>query len=193
MNYIKESLDERSENREWKIWLKTHSKSKDHGIQSHHFMVNRWGNNGNSDRLYFLGLQKSLQMVTTASKLKKMLAPWKKSCDQSRQHIKKQRHYFTNKGLYSQRYSVSSSHVRMWELDLKEGWVPKNSCFWIVVLEKTLESPLYCTEIKQVNPKGNQPWIFTGRTVAKAEAPILWLPEAKSIGKDPDAGKNWRQ
>ena len=122
-----------------------------------------------------------------------MLAPWKKSYDKPRQHIKKQRHHFSNKGLYSQRYSVSSSHVWMWELDLKEGWVPKNSCFWIVVLEKTLESPLYCMEIKPVNPKGNQPWIFTGRTVAKAEAPILWLPDAKSIGKDPDAGKNWRQ
>ena len=87
----------------------------------------------------------------------------------------------------------SSSHVCMWELDHKEGWVPKNWCFLIVVLEKTLESPLDCKEIKPVNPKGNQPWIFIGRT--DAEAPILWSPDSKNqlIGKDPDAGKDWRQ
>ena len=93
--------------------------------------------------------------------------------------------------LYSQSYSLSSSHVRMWELDHKEGWVPKNWCFWIVMLEKTLESPLDCKEIKPVNPKGNQPWRFTGRT--DAEAPILWPPDVKSwlTEKDPDAGKDW--
>ena len=86
-----------------------------------------------------------------------------------------------------------SSHVWMWELDYKESWVPKNWCFWTVVLEKTLESPLDCKEIKPVNPKGNQPWIFIRRT--DDEAPILWLPDAKSwlIRKDPDAGKDWRQ
>ena len=83
----------------------------------------------------------------------------------------------------------------MWELDGKEGWVLKNWCFQIVVLEKTLESPLDCKEIKPVNPKGNQPWIFIGRTDAKAEAPMLWPSDAKSwlIRKDPDAGKDWRQ
>ena len=83
----------------------------------------------------------------------------------------------------------------LWELDHKEGWAPKDWCIWIVVLEKTLESPLDCKEIKPVNPKGNQPWIFIGRTDAEAETPILWLPDAKShiIGKDPDAGKDWRQ
>ena len=83
----------------------------------------------------------------------------------------------------------------MWELDHKEGWVPNNWCFWIVVLEKTRESLLDYKEIKPVNPKGNQPWIFIGRTDAKAEAPILWPPDVKSwlIGKDPDAGKDWRQ
>ena len=88
----------------------------------------------------------------------------------------------------------SSSHVWMWELDHEEGRVLKNWCFWTVVLEKTLESPLDC-KIKPVNPKGNQPWIFIGRTDAEAEAPILWLPDAKNqlIGKDPDAGKDWRQ
>ena len=107
----------------------------------------------------------------------------------------KQRHHFTNKGLYSQSYGLSSSHVRMWDLDHKEGWVPKNWCFRIVVLEKTLESPLDCKELKLVNPKGNQPWIFIGRTYAKAEAPIFWPPDVTSqlIRKDPDAGKDWEQ
>ena len=87
----------------------------------------------------------------------------------------------------------SSSHVWMWEGDHKEGWAPKNWCLQILVLEKTLASPLGWKEIKSVNPKGNQPWIFIGRTDAEAEAPILWPPDAKSqlIGKDPDAGKDW--
>ena len=124
-----------------------------------------------------------------------MLAPWKKSYDQPRQHIKKQRHYFANKGSFSQSYGFSSSHVWMWELDHKESWVPKNWCFWTVVLEKTLENPLDCKEIKPINPKGNQSWIFTGRTDAEAEAPIIWPPDEKSqlIRKDSDAGKDWRQ
>ena len=109
--------------------------------------------------------------------------------------ILKCRDYFANKGLHSQSYGFSSSHVWMWELDHKEGWVPKNWCFWTVVLEKTLESPLDCKEIKPVNPKGNQPWVFIGRTDGEAEAPILWPPDAKNwlIWKDPDAGKDWRQ
>ena len=113
---------------------------------------------------------------------------------QPRQHIKKQRHYFANKGPSSQSYSFSSSHVWMWELDHKEGWAPKNWCFWTVVLEKTLESPLDCKEIQPVHPKGNQFWIFFAGTDAKAKAPILWPPDAKSwlTGKDPDAGKDWR-
>ena len=108
-----------------------------------------------------------------------MYAPWKKSYDQPRQHIKKQRHYFANKGLSSQSYGFSSSHVRMWELDHKEGWAPKNWCFWTVVLERTLESHLHCKEIKPVNSKGNQSWIFIGKTDAKAEAPILWPPDER--------------
>ena len=122
-----------------------------------------------------------------------MLAPWKKSYDQSRKHFKKQRHYFANKDPHSQSYGFSSSHVWMWDLDHKESWAPKNWCFWNVVLEKTLESPLDCKEIKPVNPKGNQPWMFIGRT--EAEAPILWPLGAKNwlIGKDPDAGKDWGQ
>ena len=122
-----------------------------------------------------------------------MLAPWKKSYDQPRQHIKKQRHYFANKGLSSQSYSFSSSGFWMWELDYKEIWAPKNWCLWTMVLEKTLESPLDSKEIKPINPRGNQSWIFIGRTDAKAETPILWPPNAKSwlIGKDSDARRDW--
>ena len=124
-----------------------------------------------------------------------MRAPWKKSYDAPRQHIKKQRRYFVNKGLSSPSYGFSSGHVWMWELDYNESWVPKNWCLWTVVLEKTLESPLNNREIKLVNPKGNQPWIFIGSTDAEAESPILWPPDVKSqlIGKDPDARKDRRQ
>ena len=106
-----------------------------------------------------------------------------------------QRHHFANKGLYSQSYGFSRSHVWMWELDHKEGWVPKMWCFQTVVLEKSLESPLDCKEIKPVNPKENQSWIFIGRTDAEAETPIIWPPDGKNwfTGKDPDAGKGWRQ
>ena len=120
--------------------------------------------------------------------------PWKKSYEKPRQHIRKQRHYFANKGPSSQSYGFSSGHVWMWELDHKESWVPKNWCFGIVVLEKSLQSPLDCKEIKPVHPKGNQSWIFTGRTDAEAEAPILWPRDVKNwlTGKDPDAGKDWR-
>ena len=124
-----------------------------------------------------------------------MLSPWKKSYDPPRQHSKKQRHYFANKGPASQGYDFSSSHVWMWELDYKESWAPKNWCFWTVVLEKTLASPLDCKEIQPVHPKGNQSWVFIGRTDAEAETAILWPPDAKSqlIEKDPDAGKDWGQ
>ena len=102
--------------------------------------------------------------------------------------VLKSRHHFADKGPYSQSYGFSSSHIWIWELDHKEGWAPKNGCFWIVVLEKTLESPSDSKEIKPVNPKGNQSWIFIGRT--GDEAPLLWPPDAKSwlIRKDPDAG-----
>ena len=122
-----------------------------------------------------------------------MLAPWKKSYHQPRQHIKKQRHHFANKGPSSRSYGFSSSHVWMWELDYKESWVLKSS--WSVVLEKTLESPLDCKEIQLVNPKGNQSSIFIGRTDAEAEAPILWPPDVKNwlIEKDADVGKDWGQ
>ena len=109
--------------------------------------------------------------------------------------LKKQRHYFANKGPSSQSYGFSNSHVWMWELDYKEGWAPKNRCFWTVVMEKTLESPLDSKEIQRIYPKGNQSWIFIWRNDFEAETPILWPPHAKSwlIGKDPDGGKDWRQ
>ena len=122
-----------------------------------------------------------------------MLAPCKKSYDQTRQHIKKQRHHFANKHLYSQSYGFSSSHIWRWELDRKEGWALKNWCFWIVVAE-TLESPLDSKEIKPVSPKGNQSWIFIEKTDAEAEAPILLPPDVKSllIGKKPPEGRRRR-
>ena len=118
-----------------------------------------------------------------------------KNYDKPRQCIKKQRHLFVDKGPYSQSYCFSSSHVWIWELDHKEGWALKNWSFQTVVLEKTLESPVDCKEIKSANPKGNQPWIFIGRTDVKAEALTLWPLDVKSlfIRKDPDAGNDWGQ
>ena len=132
-------------------------------------------------------------MVTAAMKLKDACSLEEKLWP-SRQHIKKQRRYFANKSRSSQSYDFSSSHVWVWELDYKESWVPKNRCFWTMVLEKTLERPLDCKEIQPVHPKENQSWIFIGRTDVEAETPILWPPDAKNwlIGKDPDAGKDWR-
>ena len=95
----------------------------------------------------------------------------------------------------SQGYGFSNSHVWMWELDCEESWTSKNWCFWNVVLEKTLEGPLDCKDIKPVHPKGDQPWLFFGGNDAEAETPVLWPPHAKSwlIGKDSDAGRDWGQ
>ena len=126
---------------------------------------------------------------------RRLLIGRKVSYGQPRQHIKKQRHYFVNKGSSSQSYGFSSGHVWMWKLNCKESWALKNWCFWTAVLEKTLESPLDCKEIQPVHPKGDQSWVFTGRTDAEAETPILWPPDGKSwlIGKDPDAGRDWGQ
>ena len=125
----------------------------------------------------------------------KILAPWKESYDQPRQPIKKQRHYFANKGLISQRYGFSSSYVWMWEMDCEEGWAPKNWCFWTVVLEKTLESPLNYKKIQPVHPKGNQSWYSLEGLMLKLKLQYFghliqrhWL-----IWKDPDVGKDWRQ
>ena len=130
-------------------------------------------------QILFSWAPESLRMVTVATK-------WKDACSleksyyKSTQRIKKQRHHFADKCKYFQSYGFSSSHVWMCELNHKESWVPKNWCFWTVVLEKTSESSLRSKEIKLVNPKGNQHWIFLGRTYAEAEPPILWLPDAKS-------------
>ena len=121
----------------------------------------------------------------------KTLAPWKKRYDQPKKHIKKQRHYFVDKGLSSQGYDFSSGHVWMWELDYEERWALKNWYLWTVVLEKTPESPLDCKEIQPVYSEGDQPWVFFGGNDTKAETPVLWPPHAKSwlIGKDSDAGR----
>ena len=157
-------------------------------------MADKRRNSWNSGRFYFFGLQNHcwwwLQL-----RYKKTFAPWKKNYDQPRQHIKKQRLYSANKGPSSQSCGFSSSHVWMWELDYKESWVPKNWRFWTVMLEKTLESPLDCKEIQPVHPKGDQSWVFIGRTDAEVETPILWPPDAKNwlTWKDSDAGKDWRQ
>ena len=157
-------------------------------------MGSRWGNNENSERLYFGGLQKHCRWWVQPWNLK-ALPPLKKNYDQPRQHIKKQRHYFADKGPSSQSHGFSSSHVWMWELDYKETWALKYWCFGTVVLEKTLESSLDCKEIQPVNLKGNISWIFIGRADTEAEPPILWPPDVKNwlIRKDPDAGKDWRQ
>ena len=145
-------------------------------------------------RDFILGAPKWLQMVIAAMKLKDTYSLEGKY-DQPRQHIKKQRHSFANRGLSTQGYGFSSSHVWIWELDYKESWALKNWCFWTVVLEKTLESPLDCKEIQPVHPKGNQSWILFGRTEDEAETPILWPSDMKNwlIGKDPNAGKDRSQ
>ena len=113
----------------------------------------------------------------------------------SRHHIKKQTHYFADKGPSSQSYGFPSSRVWIWKLNYKESWAPKNWCSWTAVLEKTLESPLDSKKIKPVNPKGKQPWIFIKRTEAEAKTPVLCPLDGKSwlIGKDPDVEKDWKQ
>ena len=125
----------------------------------------------------------------------KFLAPWKESYDKPRQHIKKQRHHFADKGPYSQSCGSSSSHVQMWAVNHKEDWAPKNWCFQIVMLDKTLESPLDSKEIKPIKLEGNQPWLFIGSTDAKAKTLVLWPPDMKSwlTEKDPDAEKDGGQ
>ena len=142
----------------------------------------------------FLGF-KIIADSDSSHKIQRCLLLERKAMNKPRQHNRKQRHHFADKDPCSQSYGFSSSHVRMWELNHKEGWAPKNWCFRTVVLEKekTLESPLDSKKIKPVDPKGNQHWIFIGRT--DAEAPIPWSPDAKNqvIGKDPDAGEDWGQ
>ena len=156
-------------------------------------MANKWGGKWKQWQILFSWAPKSLQRVIEAMKLKDT-PPWKKSYDKPRQHIKKQWHHFAEKGVYRQRYGFFSGRVWMWQLNHKEGWVPKNWRFRTVVLEKTIESPLNCKAIKPVNPKGINPK-FLGKTDAEAETPILRSPDAKKwlIRKDTDAGKDWRQ
>ena len=142
---------------------------------------------------FFVSGGQSTGASASASVLPMNIQDW--FSDKPREHIKNHSHHCVDTGPYSQTYSFSSSHIQMWELGPKEGWAPKNWCFQTVVLEKTLESLLDSDEIKPVNPKGNQSWIFIGRTNADAEAPILWPLDLKSqiIGKDPDATKDWGQ
>ena len=156
-------------------------------------MANRWGNNGNSETL-FSWAPKSLQVATAAMKLRHLLLG-RKTMTNLVTILKSRDITLPTKVQLVKAMFFSNSHVWMWELDHKKGWVPKNWCFWTVVLEKTLESPLDCKEIKPVNPKANQPWIYIGRTDAATEASILWSPDAKShlIRKDPDSRKDWRQ
>ena len=151
------------------------------------------GNKWKQWQTSFWGLQNHCRWWLQPWNLK-MLTPWKKSYDQPRQHIKNKRHYFVSKGLSSQSCGFSSGHVWMWELDYKESWVPKNWCFWTVVLEKTLGGPLDWKGIQPVHSKGNQSWIFIGRTDAEAETPVLWPPDAKNwlVWKDLNSGKDWR-
>ena len=152
-------------------------------------MANRWANNGKRERFYFVGIQNHCRWWLQPW-YKKTLAPWKKSYDQTRQHIKKQRHYFANKGLSRQScgfpvvmYGCDSWTTKHQRIDAFELWC------W-----RRLESPLDCKDIKPVHPKGNQSWIFIARTDAVGETPILWPPDAKNwlTGKAPDAGKDWR-
>ena len=139
-------------------------------------MANRWGNNGNREILNLGGSKITANGDCSHENKRRSLLGRKVMTNLD--SILKSRHYFANKGPSSQGYDFSSSGVWMWGLDYKESWVPKNWCFWTVVLEKTLESPLDCKEIKLISPKGNQSWIFTGRT--DAEAPILWPPDRKN-------------
>ena len=186
-----EPLDE-SERGEWKSWLKTqHSENEDHGIWSHHFMANRWRNNGNSDRLYFLG-SKVTADGDCSYEIKRHLFLGRKAMTNLDSILKSRDIILPTKVHLIKAMVFSSSHVWMWEREnYKESWVLKNWCFWTVVLEKTLESPLDCKEIKPVNPKENQSWIFIGGT--DAELKLQWPLDVKNwlIGKDPDAWKDW--
>ena len=179
--------------KEWKSWLKTqHSEKLDHGIWSHHFMANRWENNGNSERI--LGGSKITADGDCSHEIKRRLFLGRKAMT-SLDSIWKSRDITLPTKVHLLKamvFPVVMYGCESWAI--KESWAPKNWCFWTVVLEKTLESPLDC-KIKPFNPKENQSWIFTGRTDAETETPILWPPGGKNwlIWKDPDAGKDWRR
>jgi len=156
-------------------------------------MGNRWGNSGNSVRLYFGGSKITVD-GDCSHEIKRHLLLGRKVMP-NLDSIFKSRDITVNKGPSSQGYGFSCGHVWMWELDCEDSWAPKNWCFWTVVLEKTLESPLDCKEIQPVHSEGDQSWVFIGRTDAKAETPILWPPDAKSwlMRKDPEAGRDGGQ
>ena len=174
--------NQRTSWRKWKRrlkkWLKTqHSKNKDHDIQSYDFMANRWGKMKTVTDFIFLGSKITVD-GDCSHEIKRLLLLGRKAMT-NLDSIKKQRPHFASKSLHSQSCGFPSSHVWMWELDLKEGWVPKNWHYLIVGLEKTLQSPLDRKEIRTINFKGSQPWIFTGRSVAEAEASIIWPLDMK--------------
>ena len=176
-----------------KVGLKLkHSKNEDHGIWSHHFMANRWETMETVTDILFLG-SKITADGDCSHEIKTCLFLGRKAMTNLDSILKSRD--IASKGLSSQSYGFSNSHVWIWELDHEEGWTPKNWCFWTAVLEKTLERPFNCKETQPVHPQGNQSWIFIGRTDAVAEAPILWPPDVKSwlTGKNPDAEKDWRQ
>ena len=154
-------------------------------------MANRWGKVETD--ILFSWAPKSLWMVAAAMKLKDACSLEEKAMTNLDTILKSWDITLLTKVHIVKVMAFSSSHVRIWELDHKEGWALKNWCFLTVVLEKTPESPLDSKEIQPVNPKGNQPWILFGRNDAKAEAPIFWPPDSWLLGKDPDAGKDWRQ
>ena len=152
-------------------------------------MGNRWGNSVNSVRLYFSGLQNHC-----SHEFKSCLLLGRKVMTKLDSILKSRDITFPTK-VYLVKAMLFSNHVWIWELDYRESWAPKNWCFWTVVLEKTLESPLDCKEIQPAHPKGNQSGMFIGRTDVETEAPVLWPPDVKNwlIWKDPDAGKDWRR
>ena len=163
-------------------------------------MANRWGNNGSSDRLFSCA-PKSLWMMTAAMKLKDACSLEEKLWQNLDSILKKQRYHFVDKGPPSQSYGFSDSHVWMWELDHKEGWALKNWCFWIAVLEKTLESPLDCKEIQPVNPKGPtriihwKDWCWSSNTLATwckelTHCERLWCWERLKAGREGDS-RGW--
>ena len=177
--------------KEWKSWLKPqHSKSEDHGTQSHHFMAN--GEKVKAVIVFIFLASKITADGDCSHEIKRHLLLRGKAMTNLDRVLKSRDITLPTKICLSQSYGFSSSHVWIWELDHKEYWAPKNWCF-ITVMLKILESPLDCKEIKPVNPKENQPWILIERT--DPEASILWPPDAKSwlIGRDLDAGKDWRQ
>ena len=157
-------------------------------------MADRSANGGSSDRFPLLRLQNHCGWWLQSWD-QKTIASWQENNYKPRQCVEQQRHYSADKGPYSQSYGLPSGHVRLWQLDFKEGRMPKNWCLWTLVLEKTPESPLDSKEIRPVNLKGYQPWVFTGRTDTEADAPVFWSsdPHRWLIAKVADAGKGWGQ